>query len=562
MQPPPLQSAKPTSASASAPVPPPAVTLGKRHAKDAQTEDDSASKRVAIVTRIQENPLTDLIKLASTHPANSVINSTLQTLSNEIFTMLNNGLAPNAESWASLCVGFIRAMSAGFALLSPLDEASDASATNQVLRQVRDFAHELSQSTEGMHLDDYDAPATEGGEPSGTPSDRGQSSLESALTELRTIVLNQRQHFNQLERQIHNLSHRDSRSGHKAQPMPPPNQSTTNKPSTSTTNPTYATIVAANATSSPTQTTVQQAKKTHTTTSNSDFIKFIVRFQGNPPPLAERLPPEVITRKINMAFKSIPSSQKLEVLGARWNLSHNIVLSFEKNAPINRISAHVDTIKKAIGADDAIISQDVKWSKLVLAGVPTSAGLTIRGDDSPMERVASEDDILESLLKNEKIKNLTITQNPRWLRPAEDIQNKFRSSISFAFVDPDGSTAKNLLRSELYIFGARVRAKRWEERPRLRQCANCWRLGHTDSDCKSRHRCFFCGSSRHRSDRHRENCEHCFNRPNSEKCSHFKCVNCSGPHVADSLACPDRGRFRPPARPDHAPRIIFEPDDI
>ncbi|KAG2062428.1 hypothetical protein BDR04DRAFT_1165271 [Suillus decipiens] len=46
-------------------------------------------------------------------------------------------------------------------------------------------------------------------------------------------------------------------------------------------------------------------------------------------------------------------------------------------------------------------------------------------------------------------------QNPRWTCPAEFIDG-FKSSITFAFEDPDGSDLKSLLKTNLFMFGAPV----------------------------------------------------------------------------------------------------------
>ncbi|KIJ57825.1 hypothetical protein HYDPIDRAFT_60299, partial [Hydnomerulius pinastri MD-312] len=92
------------------------------------------------------------------------------------------------------------------------------------------------------------------------------------------------------------------------------------------------------------------------------------------------------------------------------------------------------------------------WSKVMLSGVLTR---TLR--DEP---VFSDDTLKEALLRNPIASKLTITQPPRWVRQPETIDS-FKSSVSFAFEDPDGSHLKSLLRSTLFMFGAPVSAKRW-----------------------------------------------------------------------------------------------------
>ncbi|KAI5821977.1 hypothetical protein K523DRAFT_188176, partial [Schizophyllum commune Tattone D] len=52
-------------------------------------------------------------------------------------------------------------------------------------------------------------------------------------------------------------------------------------------------------------------------------------------------------------------------------------------------------------------------------------------------------------------------QRGRWVRPAESIG--WRSSIVFAFEDPDGSALKSLLKAKIFMFGLPIHVKRWVE---------------------------------------------------------------------------------------------------
>ena len=56
------------------------------------------------------------------------------------------------------------------------------------------------------------------------------------------------------------------------------------------------------------------------------------------------------------------------------------------------------------------------------------------------------------------------------------------------------------------------------------QCYNCQKMGHTAGSCKSGRRCLLCGGSHSKND--------CVAPEQS-----FKCVNCSGPHRANSSSC-------------------------
>ncbi|KAG2068785.1 hypothetical protein BDR04DRAFT_939154, partial [Suillus decipiens] len=94
------------------------------------------------------------------------------------------------------------------------------------------------------------------------------------------------------------------------------------------------------------------------------------------------------------------------------------------------------------------------WSKIILSGV-----FARMHRDEP---VYSGETLHEALLRNPAIYRLNITQNPRWVCPSEFIDG-FKLSISFAFEDPDRSNLKSLLKTNLFMFDAPVRAKKWVE---------------------------------------------------------------------------------------------------
>ena len=146
------------------------------------------------------------------------------------------------------------------------------------------------------------------------------------------------------------------------------------------------------------------------------------------------------------------------------------------------------------------------------------------------------------------VSKLTITQAPSWIRPPDQIQG-LKSSVTFAFEDPDGSLVKEVLKTQFFMFGAPVPTKRWIDKPKLCQCSNCWALGHVAAHCNTRVKCRLCGD-RHSEQNHRSKCSECkmANLPSEQDCLHnAKCVNCSGPHVADSADCPERRKYAVPS---------------
>jgi hypothetical protein len=212
-----------------------------------------------------------------------------------------------------------------------------------------------------------------------------------------------------------------------------------------------------------------------TTQQHPQPIRYIVRYLGHLPTQDQRLLPKIISSRINAKLSMIPSAKGLSILGSHWNASGNCVLTFPPQTSTKLIEEHFPAIRNAMGLNkNQVISRDTPWSKVTLRAVYAR--------DSPSSNVYSEDDLLTSLMANPVMSKIKITQMPRWVRCPEDIDG-FKSSISFAFEDPDGQLIKLILKTQLFMFGSPIRAKRWEDKPRLRQCTQCWKLGHFEVMC-------------------------------------------------------------------------------
>ncbi|CUA75631.1 Muscle M-line assembly protein unc-89 [Rhizoctonia solani] len=266
------------------------------------------------------------------------------------------------------------------------------------------------------------------------------------------------------------------------------------------------------------------------TISTNAPLRYVIRFHGHP---HERPLPKVISDSINSRLSRTPSAKGLQVLGSHWNPSGNIILTFPSNTSDELVAEHIHIIRDALNlSPNLTISRDVPWSKLMLSSVFAR--------DFSDDPVYSNEMLHEALIRNTAITNLKITQKPRWVRPPQEIKG-FRSSIVFAFEDPDGSIAKSLLRAQIFMFGSPVRVKRWVDKPLFRQCVKCWGLGHVSASCRSGVRCRTCSRS----------------HPEDANCPHPpRCVNCKGSHPADDASCPARSKFRAPASTANSPQSL------
>ena len=428
--------------------------------------------------------------------------------------------APNAGNpitqWTAFCTDLIDIIS------GPVlhGEASDDSSTLDACAEIR---KQLGRAANNTHAWQRNPPQEASPPPLPTPP----PSLDSTLANYLHAF--QRSMSSQISRLEHHITRTASRQ--EKIPRPVPNTALSSGAST------YASTAA-----SPPSENAAATKLTKPAPRKPPSpVRFVVRYKGAPPAADSRPLSLILSKKINRKLSSIPTAEGLQVIGTHWNPSGNLILTFPPSANPKLIAVNLPSIREALDLDpDHTISRDTRWSKVVLAGV-----LAREVPDGP---VFSNEDLLDSLSDMPIVSKLTVTQPPSWIRPSDQIQG-LKSSVTFAFEDPDGSLIKEVLKTQFFMFGAPVPTKRWIDKPKLRQCSNCWGLGHVAAHCNTRTKCRRCGD-RHSEQNHRSKCGECktANLPSEQDCPHSaKCVNCSGPHIADSADCPERRKYAVPS---------------
>ncbi|KIL69008.1 hypothetical protein M378DRAFT_70393 [Amanita muscaria Koide BX008] len=101
-----------------------------------------------------------------------------------------------------------------------------------------------------------------------------------------------------------------------------------------------------------------------------------------------------------------------------------------------------------------------------------------------------------------------------------------------------GHMLKALCRKSVFVAGANRRIRPWINKPAARQCIVCQRWGHTQQNCTVRSPfCTTC-SGPHPTETHFVDCEMCHvANADPRHCTHVKCINCNGPHIANSQEC-------------------------
>jgi hypothetical protein len=271
-------------------------------------------------------------------------------------------------------------------------------------------------------------------------------------------------------------------------------------------------------------------------------VEIVVAFGESKLPTEARRAPEAIVEEINREFHQKPTSADLTVLGAQWTMTGNCKLSFLPGTDTKKVCApaHLDIIRKAASnGRNVTIEPNAKWSKFAVNNV------LVHDLDN---QVFSEETLDAALRLNPFFADpkVCIMQKPRFTKKAKEITGS-RSSVSFAILDPDGSLGRRLIKALLFMFGRPITIREWRNKPQLTQCKRCWALGHTVSSCREKDTCQECGSkSHHTTTDHRRKCPKCVGADASIPCSHFRCVNCKGNHVADSPECPTRCKYRVP----------------
>ena len=156
---------------------------------------------------------------------------------------------------------------------------------------------------------------------------------------------------------------------------------------------------------------------------------------------------------------------------------HMTVSHTLQNAALH-ISSTITSILKL--PSDTIKSQprpNVKWSKLLINGVPT--GVLKNSPAFSPERCHQA-----LAASNPSYASLNITLKPSWVCPPTSYPPGAISSLSVAFEDPDGNKLKALLAEHyLYAYGNRCSVKKWkQQKPINKDKANSNTAAHNQGD--------------------------------------------------------------------------------
>ena len=261
---------------------------------------------------------------------------------------------------------------------------------------------------------------------------------------------------------------------------------------------------------------------------------------------AKKLDPAEIVRTLRTAINQAHGGGAAQVtlLSGRWSsrLAHNFVLTFAGKPTNDQVYRYRSILTSPFGTGARIVPQE-GYTKVVVHSVPVE-----RDADG---NVASSMTLIKELTRNPACEGLTLINPPQWFHRSIPTEKR-HASITFAFVDTDGSRLTQLIKNPPSLFGGPTTVEKFTALPILRGCDRCHALDHSIARCSVRKGtiiCPLCGGA-HKA---RDHATRCAGAPHDGSltctCKPF-CINCKragkagNGHTALSTSCPLRKLYR------------------
>ncbi|QRV96977.1 hypothetical protein RhiJN_24996 [Ceratobasidium sp. AG-Ba] len=289
-----------------------------------------------------------------------------------------------------------------------------------------------------------------------------------------------------------------------------------------------------------------------------EYDRFVFYFFNNP--VFQRLSSSKMYIDLKKAL-SVRQTQA-QLVGVEYNVKGSLIVKFMPNLGLDEFRKIEPVIVDICGLPaGSHATRDRPWGKVIVRRVPTNA------NPDGSNRFSEKELFEELLATNPFIATLNVTREPRWITSADKMGGEF-SSFTFAFESGQEASVQDVCSSIQHMFGKRVVANEWKEKPVLQGCSKCQNLDHTAKFCRQRVRCADCGDN-HATEKHRLSCKACKTDkiPIGTKCPHpYKCANCGQAHQAQSAECPKRKAYRVPvtkiltSTSEPAPDVVQNPN--
>jgi hypothetical protein len=175
--------------------------------------------------------------------------------------------------------------------------------------------------------------------------------------------------------------------------------------------------------------------------------------------------PLAVTQQIRASLRAFKSP--LILLSGHWSTVSNFTLTFAGSIPFSDILKEAEMLMQPFPGATLVLS--VGLSKVTFNRVPTR--------DPDVNEFFTAQQLLSKVKQNPLCTDLQFMLQPCWMWPTQPEMGPF-SSISFTFLDPDGSIMQAMSRSHLAMFGKAITFKKWLVRPPILQYPHCHKLGH------------------------------------------------------------------------------------
>ncbi|KAH9160639.1 hypothetical protein EDB89DRAFT_1914598, partial [Lactarius sanguifluus] len=242
---------------------------------------------------------------------------------------------------------------------------------------------------------------------------------------------------------------------------------------------------------------------------------------------------------------------KVILLSGRWSQhakAHNFIYTFKGDLSFNMIYPLRDVLTKPLHTGHLVPNDG--WTYAQLRNVVTS---NVDGVIPTPAQLENE------ICRNPAFENAIFCITPHWAGNLNNIANKPRATVNFAYVDEKGATTGKARADGVFMYNERTNYIVTGDTPTIVLCGRCHRIGHTtdSTTCPlpaNVVRCFICGGSHYSLD-HATHCPNPHDKVGECHCR-FRCINCGQNHNARSPFCRMKLGFSPPPlapRPSTSP---------
>ena len=252
--------------------------------------------------------------------------------------------------------------------------------------------------------------------------------------------------------------------------------------------------------------------------------------------------PEHIVMAARTAAENL-SAETIQILGGHWAGSAaktgNFVFTINGKIPYEEILPFEAAFVNPLKVGEMMPLDGWLWTQL--REVPTTG---------PDGVVYDNDTLTAELRRNPAFHGVTLCTLAHWQKSVEKVMHDAEATLQVSYLDETGEVTKSIQRSDIHMFGRKVKFFVIGNNPRLAQCSRCHDIGHEARSplCKlpgNALKCHLCGGSHH-SVQHDFFCKGTHKLAGICDCKR-KCILCKGSgHHAHSRNCPKRGNFAPP----------------